>query len=66
MTLTRFLHAEQSMRFPHTTGTFTMLLQSIQLAVKVIAAATRKAGIANLYGLAGGGVSAGGARPLLC
>ena len=56
VTLTRFLEAEGA-QHPSATGRFTMLLQSIQLAVKVIAAATRKAGIGNLYGLAGGDAS---------
>ena len=58
VTLTRFLQAEHA-QFPSSTGRFTMLLQSIQLAVKVIAAATRKAGIGNLYGLAGESNSSG-------
>jgi len=53
ITLTRFLLAEQKKFAPHSTGNFAMLLQSIQLAVKVIASATHKAGIANLYGVAG-------------
>ena len=52
VTLTRFLQAEGA-KFPSATGRLTSLLQSIQLAVKVIAAATRKAGIGALYGLAG-------------
>jgi len=53
VTLTRFLMAERS-QFKEATGSFTMLLQSIQLACKVIANATRKAGIANLFGVASG------------
>jgi len=53
VTLTRFLMAERS-QFKEATGSFTMLLQSIQLACKVIANATRKAGIANLFGVAAG------------
>lgn len=57
ITLTRFLLAE-SKRL-HSTGDFALLLNSIQLAVKVIAAATHKAGIANLYGLAGNENSSG-------
>jgi len=36
-----------------------MLLQSIQLACKVISGATKKAGIANLTGLAGSDNSSG-------
>lgn len=58
VTLTRFLLSERK-RFTGATGDFTMLLQSIQLAVKVIASATHKAGIANLYGLAGNENSSG-------
>lgn len=52
VTLTRFLLDEQR-NFTNVTGNFAMLLQSIQLACKVIASATHKAGIANLYGLDG-------------
>jgi len=57
ITLTRFLLAE-SKRF-NSTGDFAMLLNSIQLAVKVISSATHKAGIANLYGVAGAENSSG-------
>ncbi len=56
ITLTRFiLKEQQEVRAAggHVTGSFAMLLQSIQLAVKVIANASTKAGIANLYGVAG-------------
>ena len=53
VTLTRFLMTE-ARGVPGSTGSFTMLLQSIQLACKVIANATRKAGIANLFGAAAG------------
>jgi len=52
VTLTRFLIAEHN-KFTPSSGSFTMLLQSIQLACKVIANAVNKAGIANLYGVAG-------------
>ena len=58
ITLTRFLLAER-MQFEDATGNFAMLLQSIQLACKVIANACKKAGIANLYGVAGGENSSG-------
>jgi len=65
ITLTRFLLAEleryrtsdgqhQHQQQRHqVTGDFTMLLQSVQLAAKVIANACRRAGIANLHGVAG-------------
>jgi fructose-1,6-bisphosphatase I len=53
ISLTRFIMAERS-QFKEATGSFAMLLQSIQLACKVIANATRKAGIANLFGTAAG------------
>lgn len=52
MTLTRFTLAEQK-KAPHATGDLTQLLVSIQTAVKAISSAVRKAGIAQLYGLAG-------------
>ncbi len=52
LTLTRFLLQERS-QFKHASGNFAMLLQSVQLACKVIANACKKAGISNLYGLAG-------------
>ncbi len=53
ITLTRFIQQERS-QFKEATGSFAMLLQSIQLACKIISNMTRKAGIANIYGLAGG------------
>jgi len=60
ITLTRFLLAEQMRFLPKgSTGNFTILLQSIQLACKVIARAVQKAGIANLYGLAGASNTSG-------
>lgn len=48
MTLTRFIMQERS-QFKQATGNFAMLLQSIQLACKVIATATSKAGIMKLH-----------------
>uniref|UniRef100_A0A131Y1T9 Fructose-1,6-bisphosphatase isozyme 2 n=1 Tax=Ixodes ricinus TaxID=34613 RepID=A0A131Y1T9_IXORI len=52
MTLTRFVLAEQR-KVPGATGDLTQLLTSIQSAIKAVAAAVRRAGIAHLYGLAG-------------
>jgi len=52
ITLTRHIMEERN-QHKEATGHFAMLLQSIQLACKVIARATAKAGIANLYGVAG-------------
>ncbi|XP_050732968.1 fructose-1,6-bisphosphatase 1-like isoform X2 [Eriocheir sinensis] len=52
MTLTRFTLAEQK-KVPHASGDLTQLLVSIQTAVKAISSAVRKAGIAQLYGMAG-------------
>jgi len=52
ITLTRHIMQERN-QFKQASGNFAMLLQSIQLACKVIARATAKAGIANLYGVAG-------------
>nr|CAD7423530.1 unnamed protein product [Timema monikensis] len=52
MTLTRFVLAEQR-KIPSATGDLTQLLNSIQTAVKAVSSAVRKAGIANLYGIAG-------------
>lgn len=51
ISLTRFIMAERS-QFKEAQGHFAMLLQSLQLACKVISNATRKAGIANLFGVA--------------
>ncbi|XP_063973868.1 fructose-1,6-bisphosphatase 1 [Diachasmimorpha longicaudata] len=52
MTLTRFVLQEQR-KVPEATGDLTQLLNSIQTAVKAVSSAVRKAGIANLYGIAG-------------
>lgn len=52
MTLTRFILAEQR-RVPEATGDLTTLLTVLQSAVKAISSAVRKAGIAQLYGMAG-------------
>ncbi|XP_072473595.1 fructose-1,6-bisphosphatase 1-like isoform X2 [Notamacropus eugenii] len=50
-TLTRFVMEEG--RKAQGTGEMTQLLNSLCTAVKVISSAVRKAGIANLYGIAG-------------
>ncbi|KAL1417022.1 hypothetical protein MTO96_027225 [Rhipicephalus appendiculatus] len=52
MTLTRFVLAEQR-KVPGATGDLTQLLTAIQTAIKAVAAAVRRAGIAQLYGMAG-------------
>ncbi|XP_011297167.1 fructose-1,6-bisphosphatase 1 [Fopius arisanus] len=52
MTLTRFVLQEQR-KVPQATGDLTQLLNSIQTAVKAVSSAVRKAGIANMYGIAG-------------
>jgi len=52
MNLTRFVIAEQR-KVPSATGEMTQLLVAIQAAVKAISSAVRKAGIAQLYGMAG-------------
>ncbi|KAJ1371993.1 Fructose-1,6-bisphosphatase [Parelaphostrongylus tenuis] len=52
MTLQRFILAQQR-NHPTATGDFTNLLTSLLTAVKAIASATRKAGLAQLYGIAG-------------
>ncbi|OAD56620.1 Fructose-1,6-bisphosphatase 1 [Eufriesea mexicana] len=52
MTLTRFVLAEQR-KIPTATGDLSQLLNSIQTAVKAVSSAVRKAGIANMYGIAG-------------
>lgn len=52
MTLTRFVLQEQR-KFKHATGDLSQLLNCIQTAVKAIASAVRKAGIAKLYGISG-------------
>lgn len=58
ITLTRFLLEERS-RFKSATGNFSLLLQSVQLACKIIANANQKAGIANLQGIDGSTNSSG-------
>jgi fructose-1,6-bisphosphatase I len=52
ITLTRWILSEQR-GHPHATGEFTNLINSILTAVKSISSAVRKAGLAQLYGLAG-------------
>uniref|UniRef100_A0A146L7T5 Fructose-1,6-bisphosphatase isozyme 2 n=3 Tax=Lygus hesperus TaxID=30085 RepID=A0A146L7T5_LYGHE len=52
LTLTRFVLAQQQ-KFPGATGELTQLLNSLQTAVKAISSAVRKAGLAQLYGMAG-------------
>lgn len=52
MTLTRFVLAEQK-KVPTATGDLSQLLNSLQTAVKAVSSAVRKAGIANMYGIAG-------------
>jgi fructose-1,6-bisphosphatase I len=52
MTLTRFLLAEQR-KYPSATGDLTQLMNAILTAVKAISSAVRRAGIAQLYGMAG-------------
>jgi len=59
ITLTRFI-MQESNQFVQSSGGFALLLQSIQLACKVIASAARKAGIANLHGVAGTGENSTG------
>uniref|UniRef100_A0A8C4JVA4 Fructose-1,6-bisphosphatase 1 n=1 Tax=Dromaius novaehollandiae TaxID=8790 RepID=A0A8C4JVA4_DRONO len=51
ITMTRFVMEEG--RRAKGTGEFTQLLNSLCTAVKAISSAVRKAGIANLYGIAG-------------
>merc|ERR1719391_365831 len=53
MTLTRHILQEQKKFAPNGTGDLTQLLVSIQAAVKAVSAAVRKAGISNLFGIAG-------------
>ena len=50
ITMTRYLLAERR-AFRDASGTFTLLLQSIALATKIISNAVRKAGIENLMGV---------------
>jgi len=56
-TLTRFIIAEQ--KKADGSGDLTILLNSVQLACKVISNACNKAGMYNLYGLAGNNNSSG-------
>jgi len=53
MTLTRWILAEQKKYAPNSSGDFSQLLSSLQTAVKAVSAAVRKAGISNLFGIAG-------------
>lgn len=52
MTLTRFVLTEQR-KVPGATGDLTQLLNAICCAIKAVSSAVRKAGIAQLYGIAG-------------
>ncbi|KAL3095320.1 hypothetical protein niasHS_007419 [Heterodera schachtii] len=52
VTLQRFVLNEQK-KFPDATGDLTTLLTSLLTAVKAISSAVRKAGLAQLYGVAG-------------
>lgn len=52
MTLTRHVLAEQR-KIPGASGDLTQLLNSLQSAIKAVSSAVRRAGIANLYGIAG-------------
>lgn len=52
MTITRFLLAEQR-KIPEATGDLTQLISAVCTAVKAISSAVRKAGISQLYGIAG-------------
>jgi len=53
MTLTRWILAEQKKYAPNGTGDLTQLLASIQTAVKAVSAAVRRAGITDMFGVAG-------------
>lgn len=52
-TLTRWILAEQR-KHPEAAGELTIILNAIQVAVKTVTSAVRRAGLTNLYGLAGG------------
>ncbi|CAJ0928138.1 unnamed protein product, partial [Mesorhabditis belari] len=52
MTLQRFVLNEQR-KFPSATGDLTNILTSLLTAFKAISSAVRKAGLAQLYGIAG-------------
>ncbi|XP_078070536.1 fructose-1,6-bisphosphatase 1-like [Mustelus asterias] len=58
VTVTRFMLEEG--RKAKGTGELNQLLSSVYTAVKAISSAVRKAGIANLYGIAGSGVNVTG------
>ena len=64
ITLTRFIHAEQSLH-PSSTGSLTALLHSLQLAIKLIAQQTRKAGLGSALGLAGSANVSGDTQKVL-
>ena len=64
ITLTRFIHAEQSLH-PSSTGSLTALLHSLQLAIKLIAQQTRKAGLGSAIGLAGSANASGDSQKVL-
>jgi len=49
----RWILAEQKKYAPTGTGDFTQLLSSLQTAVKAVSAAVRRAGISELFGVAG-------------
>jgi len=53
MTLTRHILQEQKKFAPNGTGDLTQLLVSIQSAVKAVSAAVRRAGINDMFGVAG-------------
>jgi len=53
MTLTRFILAEQKKFAKGGTGDLTQLLSSLQSACKAVSAAVRRAGISNMFGVAG-------------
>lgn len=53
LTLTRWLLAEQK-KHPKASGDLTQLMTAILTAVKAISSAVRRAGIAHLFGIAGG------------
>jgi len=53
MTLTRFILAEQKKYARGGTGDLTQLLSSLQSACKAVSAAVRRAGISNMFGVAG-------------
>eukprot|EP00163_Fabomonas_tropica_P009813 TRINITY_DN1970_c0_g1_i1.p1 TRINITY_DN1970_c0_g1~~TRINITY_DN1970_c0_g1_i1.p1 ORF type:complete len:348 (-),score=101.79 TRINITY_DN1970_c0_g1_i1:62-1066(-) len=56
-TLTRYIIQQE--KVTHGTGELTQVLQSIQLACKTISSAVRRAGMQNLFGLAGSSNASG-------